>query len=137
MKEKIKIENNHAELGRVVNWLEMLGDKYALSARIIFDLNLCLDELITNIISYGYNDEKIHQIEIIYEHIIDLLELRIIDDGKKFDPLQNENPELDLSLEDKPIGGLGIHLVKNIMDEVIYRYEKSKNILILRKKMKQ
>jgi len=51
--------------------------------------------------------------------------------------LQNENPELDLSLEDKPIGGLGIHLVKNIMDEVIYRYEKSKNILILRKKMKQ
>ena len=83
---------------------------------------LCLDELLANIISYGYPDGEEHLIDL---HVLlgdDALDITLSDDGIPFDPFRQEEPDTKLSVEDRPIGGLGLHLVKNLMDS--YHYER-------------
>ena len=76
--------------------------------------NLVLDELVTNIIKYGFDDAREHQIRVEMEVGVDLLTISVEDDGKPFNPLEAPSPNLDLPIEDWPIGGLGVFIVKSI-----------------------
>ena len=132
-KKEIILKNKLSEIRRISEITEKFCENNNLSMRILFDLNLSLDELLTNIIHYGFDDEKEHTIIVklsLYENI---LEITIEDDGKAFNPLNAKPPNLDQSIEDKPIGGLGIYLVKNLMTEINYKRLKDKNILVLTK----
>ncbi len=104
--------------------------------KFIFQITLVLDELITNIISYGYDAPGTHSIEISLSLDNELLRIRILDDGRPFNPLQDaEEPELEVPLElrKRPIGGMGIHLVKSIMDTIEYERRENTNVLTLTK----
>ncbi len=132
---KLSIENKIENLDKVARFVEEFGDINALEPKTIFELNLVLDELVTNIISYGYNDDLVHMIDIIINKKSDVIELQLIDDGREFNPLKKEDVDLNTSLQDKTIGGLGIHLVKQKTDELSYERKENKNILFITKKI--
>ena len=97
---------------------------------------LVLDEIITNIFSYGFQDSKKHHSIYVKTNILsDIVQTTIIDDGIPFDPTKQPPPDITSSLEDRPIGGLGLHLVKSFMDNVHYQHENGHNILKLVKKL--
>jgi anti-sigma regulatory factor (Ser/Thr protein kinase) len=108
-----------------------------LSKKCIFEANLALDELFTNIISYGFDDKNEHTIRITISLQNDELVFSVEDDGIPFNPTEVETPDLECTIEECRIGGLGIHLAKNLMDEVCYQRCKDKNILTLKKNIKE
>lgn len=127
------LQNQLAELQRVAGIVSELGQKQHLSDELVFDINLVLEEIISNIILYGYEDEEMHQIEVELRYNGQELELTIQDDAKAFNPLEAPDPDLDLPLEDRPIGGLGIYLTRSLMDELSYQRTQGKNVLTVGK----
>ena len=137
MKElSITIKNELRELEKVNQALAQFSELHQLPADVSNAISLALDEIITNIVEYGYQDQEEHLIDVRISLEEGQLTLVIEDDGVPFDPLDTENPDTTSSLEERPIGGLGIHLVRNVMDEVTYNYRNDKNYLVLTKKMK-
>jgi len=127
------IKNQIAELNRVVEYLDELGEEWDLAVSLIFSLNLVLEEALTNVILYGLDSQTEHIIEIDFKKSDDQLFISLIDDGIAYDPTQKADPDLTLSAEDRPIGGLGIFLIKKIMDQVEYSRKENKNYLMLTK----
>ena len=136
-KVSFKLKSNLSELDALCQNLEKFGQSMGLSKKCIFEANLALDELFTNIISYGFDDKNEHAITITIALQNDDLVVHIEDDGMPFNPTQAETPDLECSIEECRIGGLGIHLAKNLMDEVCYQRCKDKNILTLKKNTKE
>ena len=136
-KVSFKLKSKLSELDTLCQHLERCGQSIGLSQKCIFEANLALDELFTNIISYGFEDKKEHTIEITISHQNNKLIFNIEDDGIPFNPTQVDTPDLECTIEECKIGGLGIHLAKNLMDEVCYQRCKKKNILTLKKNTKQ
>lgn len=130
----IALRANLADIGRLAEDLETLGDRWHLTARLVSQLNLTLEEVVTNILSYGYDDDAEHVIRIDFELDDDLLTARVEDDGRAYDPLQVEVPDTTAALDDRRIGGLGIHLVRTLMDDVRYARVGDKNVLTLTKR---
>ena len=129
---KLKVETNPSELERISAAVEDIGQRENWPAQFIFRINLVLEELGLNIMSYGYGEEGLHEFEITLTSEADVLRIEVTDDGRPFDPL-NEAPEpdLDASVDDRQVGGLGIHLVRTMVDEMSYRREQDKNHLTL------
>ena len=119
------IDNN---LGALEGFLEAFDEIEELTAKDKFNCNLVFDEMVTNIINYGYRDNHRHPIDIEVEISDDRIRIVISDDGVNFDPLDTPEPDTLAALEDREIGGLGIHLVRQISLEIIHRYENGMNI---------
>jgi len=117
--------------------VEDFGAAHGLPIKIVFHLTLCLDEMITNIISYGYADFDEHPIDVTIGLKEDVITIRIEDDSESFNILEAPDPELDVPLEERErsIGGMGIHLVKNMVDDINYKREDGKNVLLLTKRI--
>ncbi|NOR39881.1 MAG: ATP-binding protein [Gammaproteobacteria bacterium] len=96
---------------------------------------LVLDELLTNIISYGLKDSRHDPIILELDIVDEKLQIRITDGGNPFNPFDKPDPNLDIPLEQSQPGGLGIYLVKKYMDEYSYEYRDEQNIVTLRKKL--
>jgi len=136
-KVSFKLKSNLSELDALCQKLEKFGQSMGLSKKCIFEANLALDELFTNIISYGFDDKNEHTISITIALQNDELVVNIEDDGIPFNPTNAETPDLECTIEECRIGGLGIHLAKNLMNEVCYQRCKDKNILTLKKNIKE
>lgn len=130
-----ELKSDLSELDRLCQNLETFGQKFGLSKKLIFEINLALDELFTNIISYGFQDDKEHVVRITLTPENDRLCLCIEDDGKPFNPIEFESPDVSCSVEKCKIGGLGIHIMKKLMDEICYERCDDKNVLNLKKKI--
>ncbi|WP_249208833.1 SpoIIE family protein phosphatase [Magnetospirillum sulfuroxidans] len=131
---ELTIANDLDELARLAGLVEDFVERLGLSERVAFNLNLCLDELITNIVSYGYDDSHHHDIHVRFSLDNGRLITEIIDDGKEYNPFSEApEPDLGLNVDDRPIGGLGVFLVKEFMDRTDYRRDGSKNIVTLEK----
>jgi anti-anti-sigma factor len=126
----IKITNKIEEIQSAIDHFENFGFAKKIHLTAVQKINVALDELLTNIISYGFKDKGEHEIEVDIELENTNLTLIIKDDGVAFDPFENSTPDTSLSIEERNIGGLGIHLVKNLFDE--YHYERLKNINIIK-----
>ena len=101
-------------------------------------MNVCLDELLNNIVSYGFTEdegEEEHEIEVHLRLLDSELVVTIIDDGKPFNPFANDPPDTALSVDERPIGGLGVHLVRNFMDKVSYERHGENNVVTLHKNL--
>ena len=136
-KVSFKLKSNLSELDALCQNLENFGQSFGLSKKCIFEANLALDELFTNIISYGFDDKNEHTIKITISLQNDELVFNIEDDGIPFNPTKVDAPDLECTIEECKIGGLGIHLAKNLMDEVCYQRCNDKNILTLKKNIKE
>ncbi|MFH1915052.1 MAG: ATP-binding protein [Pseudomonadota bacterium] len=120
---------------RVQPEVERFAMTHGLSPKCTFHLTLCLDELITNIISYGYADFDEHPIDVTITLDNGCVSVRIEDDAEPFNLLEAPPPELEVPLDERvrPIGGMGIHLVRTMMDGIEYTRDNGRNILLLRK----
>jgi serine/threonine-protein kinase RsbW len=129
----LRVYNQIDELNKIAEFLEEIGEELELSSSLVFSLNLVLEEALTNIISYGFDDKGQHIIEINLKKTGSKLLIIIIDDGHEYDPTVKTDPDITLAAEDRPVGGLGIFLIKKIMDKVEYQRKENKNHLILTK----
>jgi len=130
----ITLRNNLSEIERLASTVMQFGRENNFSDKVIFDLNLALEEVVNNIISYGYQDKNEHQINIHMELEGAELELRVEDDGIPFNPLEVPEPDINKPIEERQPGGLGLFFVRNLTDKLEYRRVKDKNIFIMRKK---
>ena len=113
--------------------IEAFGSAHGLSSELVFALNLALDEVVTNIISHGYDDGAEHQIDIRVALDDRELSVRVEDDGRAFNPLDVPAPDLVSDLDRRPVGGLGVHIVRSMMDALEYQREDNRNVFIMKK----
>jgi anti-sigma regulatory factor (Ser/Thr protein kinase) len=113
--------------------LNKFGHVTGLSEACITDINICLDELFTNIISYGFPDDLEHIVSFTINVDNKVLIVDIEDEGIPFNPLEKKDPEIPTDLIDVKIGGLGIHIVRKLMDDICYKRDQSKNKLTMKK----
>ena len=128
-----ELKNNLSELSTLCEHLESIGDELRLSRKCLFEVNLALDELFTNIITYGFEDQSEHIIRVFISAHPDTLTVMVVDDGVAFNPLERTIPDLSCTLDECRIGGLGIHLMKNLIDDITYRRTGNLNILTMTK----
>jgi len=129
------LKNDIAELKILCQQLESIGGALGLPQRFVFEINLALDELFTNIISYGFDDRSEHAIQVCIAADDGMLTITVEDDGIPFNPIARAEPRMPATIEDCTIGGLGIYLIKNLMDDVCYRRNQDKNVLTLKKRI--
>jgi anti-sigma regulatory factor (Ser/Thr protein kinase) len=129
------LKNDLSELARIAEKIESHGESRSWPAKWIMNLNLSLDELITNIVSYGYQDTDEHEIRITLTERDESLAVVVEDDGMAFDPFTAVPvPDLEADVEERPIGGLGVYFVKTLMDEVAYeRVDNSNRITLIQR----
>ncbi len=122
---------------KVVDFVDRFGADHDIPKGITNDLNLCLDELLNNTISYGYDDRQPHSIVVNLELNGGLLAAEIQDDGKPFD-LRKASPAVPSgNLKSRKTGGLGVRFVKALMDEVAYMRAGRHNVVRIRKKLQE
>lgn len=128
-----RIRNDHAGLERVGAEVTGLLQSRGCAPDLIRDVNLGLEEVITNIVKYGYDDPGPHAIDVQLDLSPGLLRLTIADDGHEFDPLGQQVPDTTRRVEEREPGGLGIHMLRSLFDAVAYRREPHRNLLVLEK----
>ena len=133
-KVSVAIGNTIADMAKVVDLVDQFGATHHIPQAISNDLNLCLDELLNNTISYGYDDKGQHSIVVALSLTDGRLVAEIQDDGKPFDP-RTATPAPKGSLQSRKIGGLGLHFVKTLMDEVGYIRAGRQNVVTIGKKL--
>lgn len=127
----IKLKNRISELERLDQKLQAFGASIGLSKKCVFQINLAVDELFTNIVKYGFADNSLHYIAVTLSHRDGKISIRVEDNGIPFDPAAKQTSELKDPLEHCKIGGLGLHLVKKIMDDIVYERRGGKNVITL------
>lgn len=129
------VENRIEELPKLAEQIEKLAEGWELSPEITMNINLVLEEAISNIIFYAFNDKNKHEIKISIELHKNKLSIKIKDNGIPFNPLSNDSPDISLSAEERPVGGLGIYLISQIMDDMEYARKENQNVLTLSKRI--
>ena len=132
--EKITVEATLENLQTVVDFATERLEARDCSMKTVMQMELVIEEIFVNIASYAYNPEigpATFCIE--FEENPDAVLMTFIDGGKPYNPLEQEEPDTTLALEERDIGGLGIFLVKKNVDEISYEYADGKNILRMKK----
>jgi sigma-B regulation protein RsbU (phosphoserine phosphatase) len=127
----VTINNKIAEVQIVIEKFEAFSSALNLPVEIAMKMSIVFDELLANVIKYAYTDDKEHLIYVEFKLAENKLILIIEDKGIPFNPFQKEPPDTMLSVQERAVGGLGIHIVKNLMDEYHYTRTTNKNILTL------
>ena len=135
MEKSIILTNDISEISRLNEFVEEIGNEFSLTPDVVFNLNLVLEEAVVNVINYAYPKEEHQSIYLsaaLHEGSIVLI---LTDTGKEFDPTMAPDVDITLSADEREIGGLGIFLIRQIMNEVKYERIDGKNILTLEKKL--
>ena len=127
------MHNNIRQVSRIQDWLEAISPELGIDEMLIPGINLALEEAVTNVINYAYPKGTYGSIEL--DASLEGNELKFIlsDSGKEFDPTLRPEADINAGVEDRPIGGLGVHLVRQIMDSVSYERKEGMNILTMTK----
>jgi len=136
-KYHIVLPSEMSSLSIAEKQIAAIAETHSLSEDFQNQLSLVLEEVITNIVKYAYSDPSQHYIEIDLVFLPDIFRMVFSDNGISFDPTSVEKPDLEQRPEERKIGGLGIVLVRNIMDSVNYRRINHRNVLIMEKKIKK
>ena len=130
----MSLANDLRELAAVAARIDEFCAARDLAPAIAYAINLSVDELLTNTISYGYDDDGEHRIDIALRMEGSVIVVEIADDARPFDPRRAPTPDTEASIEDRDIGGLGIFLVHQTMDGLGYRLSGGRNIVTLTKR---
>jgi serine/threonine-protein kinase RsbW len=131
---RIVLRNDLSEIAKLHRELENFGQKGRLSSKTLFELNLILEEVVANVISYAYGDNQRHEIVVRADLRDGELVIEVEDDGRPFNPLQSPPPDLERPLERRKVGGLGLHLVRELTSSIEYNRKDEKNRLVMKKK---
>jgi serine/threonine-protein kinase RsbW len=132
----VTLVNQLSEVARLSRLVEAFGEAEGLGPEAVFSMNLALDEVVTNVIRYAHDDDgRQHPIVVRLALEQGVLTAQVEDDGRAFNPLEAPPPDTAASIDERPIGGLGIHLVRAVMNSVEYRREDGRNVLTMKKKL--
>jgi serine/threonine-protein kinase RsbW len=135
MKKEIKIKNQVGELEHVNQFIEEIGEELGLDMELQMNLNLVMEEMVSNVIFYAYPEGADADIELMAESNGKELTFVLSDQGREFDPTAKEDNDLDINPAERELGGMGIYIVKNIMNKVTYQRLEGKNLLTMKKKI--
>lgn len=127
------LKNDLSELDVLRHHVKNFGQMAGLSENCLFEINLCLDELFTNIVSYGFDDDRHHLIQFTLQMDDEVLILDVEDGGIPFNPLSKQESRVPVDPKNIKIGGLGIHIVKKLTNDICYQRNRGKNHLTLKK----
>ena len=125
----ISFANDMKELTHVLQVVNVFLEPRELQSKLVYAVNLILEEILMNILKYGYDDEESHEIEVQIEVEQEEVALTVIDDGKEFNPLTIPRPDHSKSAMDRLEEGLGLQFVRHMRNAMEYRREENKNIL--------
>lgn len=129
------LRNDLTELERLAQSVSAWCQANSISSETEFQVNLALNEIVSNVIEYGWKDQGEHRICVGAWRLQNELRVEIVDDATPFNPLEAPEPDVEQPLEERTVGGLGIHLVRQIMDALEYRRRDGKNCLVMKKKL--
>jgi anti-sigma regulatory factor (Ser/Thr protein kinase) len=132
----VELKNSLSEIERLAQVVDNFGRQHQIEAHIVSNMKLALDEILTNIISYAYEDDGEHHIVIRLSLEQEKWTVEVEDDGVPFNPLNAPVADTTQALEERRVGGLGIHLVRKLMQELEYRRQNERNNLVMRLKVK-
>ncbi len=124
------------EIERLNTLVRRFGELHEIPSRSLYAVNLALDELVTNTILYGFDDAAGQEFQVRLEVSGTELSGELTDEGRAFDPLSVPLPDLTAPLREREVGGLGLHLVRSLMDRLDYRRDGAKNVLTLVKRIR-
>ncbi|MGE0451876.1 MAG: ATP-binding protein [Vicinamibacterales bacterium] len=127
----ITLRNDRREIARLTSLLEEFCARHGLNDDVRFDLNLVLDEAVSNVINHGFEDTRTHDIVVRIARVGACLRLEVEDDGVPYNPLDAPQPRFDLPVEQRRIGGLGVHIMKTLANDLEYRRQDGRNHLII------
>lgn len=133
MRRELKFKNEEQELSRVAGFMEEVCDELQLDPHLAMKLQLAIEEMVVNVISYAYPKGSFADISLTVEADGKELTLVLSDSGVPFDPTAKDDPDLDVDPMDREQGGMGILIVKNIMNEVSYQRLGDTNQLTMKK----
>ena len=135
--EKLSVKADVNSLGEVQDFVDRILEEHECSMKAQMQIDIAVEELFVNIAHYAYpsgGGDAI--IEVDTESVADCVKITFEDTGVPYDPLKHEDPDVTLSAEDRDIGGLGIFMVKQSMDDISYEYTDNRNRLTIVKKIK-
>ena len=135
MEKKLVIKNDISEISKLATFVEELSEEFNLTPELNFNLNLVLEEAVSNVILYAYGKEVQKEITLLANMSNNNLIFVLTDSGKEFDPTKVPDADVTLSAEEREIGGLGIFLIRQIMDMVEYQRIDGKNVLTMQKQL--
>lgn len=133
MRKEIRIKNQVSELEHVAQFIEEIGEELGLSMELQMNLNLVMEEMVSNVIFYAYPQEADAEIELLAKSDGKELTFVLTDQGREFDPTAKEDADPNVNPAEREIGGMGIFIVKNIMNQVTYQRLDGKNLLTMTK----
>ena len=140
MPNTLTLHNDIKEVELLPAWLETLSETMPLNAGDVMQLNLAIEEAVVNVMEYAFPNGDKHEFTLTADVEADglqggeIVKFVLTDDGIPFDPTKEEDPDVTLSAEERQIGGLGIFLVKNIMQSVEYSRVDGQNVLTMKYK---
>ncbi len=132
---RLELAPQLSEIARMVEALEAYAERTGLPTETAYQVTLVLDELVANIVSYGVAPGETRPIGLSLSYTGGVLEIVLSDPGKPFDPRSVPAPDTEVSLEDRQIGGLGVHIARSFMDSLDWRYDGGRNHLTLVKRV--
>ena len=133
MRKELRIKNQVSELEKVAQFVEEIGEELGLNMELQMNLNLVMEEMVSNVIFYAYPEGEDAEIELLAKSDGKELTFVLSDQGKEFDPTAKEDANPDINPADREIGGMGIFIVKNIMNKVTYQRLEGRNLLTMTK----
>jgi anti-sigma regulatory factor (Ser/Thr protein kinase) len=130
------ITNELHSLESLMNATTNFLEDHGIDGQTVYRVNLALEEMVTNIIKYGYDDYESHNIDVSLDILPDEVVAVIVDDGHEFNPLAQEKSTTTVPLDEQPLGGLGIHLIKQLVGNMSYKRDENKNVLEIRAQRK-
>ena len=134
-KHSLTLPNDIETIPQLNEFIDTVAEEIGLDVSLVMSLNLALEEAVVNVMEYAYPQGEKGDVEIEVVADDDWLTFIISDSGTAFDPTTKEDADTTLSAEERPIGGLGIFLVRQLMDSIQYERTDGKNVLTLRKKL--
>lgn len=135
MEKLLVLSNEVSEISKLAGFVEEIGEELSLPQDMVFNLNLVLEEAVSNVILYAYPDGGSQEIRLKAKVSGGALVFILSDKGVEFDPTQAPDADITLSGEERPIGGLGIFLIRQIMNSVEYKRIDGENVLTLSKEL--
>ena len=133
MTKELRIKNQMSELEKVSQFIDEIGEELGLSMELIMNLNLVMEEMVVNVISYAYPEGTDAEIELLAKSDANELTLVLSDQGKEFDPTKKKDSDMSVNPAERELGGMGIYIVKNLMNKVTYQRPEGRNLLTMTK----
>ena len=132
----IRLPAEVKEIERLNGLVRRFGELHEIPSRALYAMNLALDEVVTNTILYGFEDATGKELTVRLSVVTGEVRGELVDEGREFDPKTVPSPNLEAPLQERELGGLGLHLVRSLMDKLDYRRDGAKNILSLVKRIR-